>query len=70
MSPPIKALAPDQPLFAPSPDEQRCLFNLLLDPSHSLLSIADHFQTSAAAISLFLSRPEISERFASPGRPH
>ncbi|MBX3389721.1 MAG: hypothetical protein KF691_09745 [Phycisphaeraceae bacterium] len=65
MSPPIKALQPDLDQFAPDHDGQQLFFDLLLDPSQSLLSIAAHFQTSAGAISLFLSRPEIADQFAS-----
>lgn len=65
MSPPIKALAADHPEFAPTPDQQHLLFDQLLDPSQSLRSIAAHFQTSAEAIAIFLSRPEIAEQFAS-----
>lgn len=65
MSPPVKALQPGLCEFAPALDEQQFLFDQLLDPARSLLSIAAHFQTSVAAISLFLSRPEISEQFAS-----
>ncbi|MBL8885087.1 MAG: hypothetical protein JNK16_00385 [Phycisphaerales bacterium] len=58
------AQAPELTRFAPSAQQADQILSDLSDPAQSLLSVARSHNTTAEFLSLWLSRPEISERIA------